>query len=183
MLPKLLSPERNTSGAEPILRHPEKADGAGVWRAVRDAGTLDLNSSYAYLLLCDRFADTSVVAEFEGEVVGFVMGFIPPRSPHVHFVWQVGVSSKMRGYGLGRSLLERAVAGEACRDVTHMETTITPSNEASDALFRSFARSVGAEVEVSAEDGFPAEIFPDGKEAELLYRIGPMDRNRLRRQS
>lgn len=156
------------------IRPATEADGAAMWELVRDSGKLDLNSSYAYLLLCDRFADTCVVAEGDDGLAGFVAGFIPPKSPDVVFVWQIGVAEEARGHGLGKKLLSHLVEQPACADVTHLETTITPSNRASDGLFRSFARAADAEVEVSPQAGFPTDLFPDDKESELLYRIGPL---------
>lgn len=156
------------------LRAPTQEDGEGVYRLVRDAGTLDLNSAYMYILLCDRFAETCVVAEQHGRVVGTVLGFLPPRDPRTIFVWQVGVSPDARGQGLAGRLLQALVERPACEAVTHMETTITPSNTASDALFRSFARRQGADVEVF--EGYRGALFPEeGHEPERLYRIGPLE--------
>jgi L-2,4-diaminobutyric acid acetyltransferase len=138
---------------------------------------LDLNSSYMYLLLCDRFAHTTVIAERDGELAGFVLGFIPPKSPDVVFVWQIGVAPFARGQGLARSLLEGLVAAPACREVGFLETTVTPSNQASVATFRSFARHAGAPIIAPDGRGYDSSLFPDGKESEVLYRIGPLTRH------
>ena len=72
--------------APPVtVRRPTRADGAAMWRVARDSGELDLNSSYAYLLLAEHFAETCRVAVVpdteapEGErVVGFVTGYRLP---------------------------------------------------------------------------------------------------------
>lgn len=166
-----------SSRADPVIRAGTAKDGAGVWRVVRDSGVLDVNSSYAYLLFLDHFGGTSVVAEHEGEVVGFVTGFRPPREPEAIFVWQVAVGESMRGRGLARRLLNELVRLPGCDGVRTMLTTVTPSNGPSQALFRSFARGVGAEVEVSSY--FGEELFPEGgHEPEELYRIGPFDVDR-----
>jgi L-2,4-diaminobutyric acid acetyltransferase len=61
--------------AEPVL-----ADGPHLWRLARDSRVLDLNSSYAYLLWCRDFAATSVVAKVDGNVVGFVTGYVRPMA-------------------------------------------------------------------------------------------------------
>ncbi len=160
--------------SEPVIRSGRVEDGAGVWRVVRESGVLDVNSSYAYLLFLDHFGHTSVVAEHDGEVVGFVTGFRPPREPEVIFVWQVAVAESMRGRGLARRLLGELVRLPGSDGVRFMHTTVTPSNEPSQALFRSFARGVGAEVTVSPY--FGEDLFPeDGHEPEELYRIGPFE--------
>ncbi len=155
-----------------VFREPGAEDGAAMWDIVREGGVLDENSSYAYIMFCERFADTCVVAEHEGEVVGFVTAFRPPRDPDVIFVWQIGVHSKMRGQGLAGRILQFLVDRDACVGVRYMETNITPDNVASQRLFRSFARHMGhARVEV--RQGFDEGVFPNGHDTEDLYRIGP----------
>jgi L-2,4-diaminobutyric acid acetyltransferase len=59
------------------------------------------------------------------------------------------------------------------RGVTHLEATVTPSNQASWALFRGFAKRAGAAChEIPA---FPSHLFPDGDhEEEVRIRIGPL---------
>lgn len=166
------SAPRRRPEPEVAVRTARVEDGPAVWRLVREADFLDTNSPYYYLLVCDRFGDTSVVAEAGGEVVGFVTAFRPPRDPRVIFVWQVGVDDRWRGRGIAGRLLRELLEQESCRGVTHLETTVTPSNRASQALFRSLARRLDAELEV--EPFFGSELFPgDDHEAEELYRIGP----------
>lgn len=155
------------------LRPPTVNDGAAIAALREKVGTLDPNSPYAYLMVCDRFAKSSVVAETEdGSIVGFVCGIRSHEKPDALFVWQVGVDPALRGAGLGRRML----ADLASRDggPRWLEATVTPSNEASRALFRSFARSLGASCEVRPcylPDHFPG----DATEGEDLFRIGPLD--------
>lgn len=158
------------------LDHPGVADGAAIWRIARDSKVLDLNSSYSYLLWCRDFAATSVVARDEtGEVAGFVTGYIRPERPGTLVVWQVAVDEAHRGHGLAGGLLDGLTAKvkDAGRPVTTVETTITPDNSASQALFLSYARRHGAGVERTVL--FDAGLFPDdGHLPEELYRIGPI---------
>lgn len=170
--PRLRREQPKREKLEITFREPRDGDGAAMWQVVREGGVLDENSSYAYIMFADRFADTCVVAEHDGEVVGFVMAFRPPRDPDVIFVWQIGVHSRARGQGLARRLLEYLVQRDACVGVRYMETNITPDNMASQRLFRAFAREVGhARVEV--RPGYEEAIFPNGHDSEDLYRIGP----------
>lgn len=155
------------------FRAPSEADAAALWRIVRGSGVLDPNSPYCYMLLCRDFAATCAVAEAEGGVVGFVTAYVPPGRPDTLFVWQIGVDRGRRGAGIGRDLLEQVLARPACRGVTHLETTIAPSNRASRALFEALARDRGAQV--TEVRGFGPELFPDpGHEPERRYRIGPL---------
>ncbi|MGA5580713.1 diaminobutyrate acetyltransferase [Streptomyces thermodiastaticus] len=156
---------------------PAVADGAALWRLAKDSGTLDVNSSYSYLLWCRDFAATSVVArDAPGEVVGFVTGYVRPDRPRTLLVWQVAVAASHRGRGLASRMLDALaarVAGE--RGLTTLETTITPGNTASERLFASFAARHGAGLE--REVLFAAEQFPDGPhDPEVLHRIGPLTR-------
>ncbi|MGY0062943.1 diaminobutyrate acetyltransferase [Streptomyces sp. LZ34] len=157
------------------LEAPRIEDGAAIWRIARDSGTLDLNSSYSYLLWCRDFAATSVVAlDAHGEPVGFVTGYIRPQRPRTLVVWQVAVDQRWRGRGLAAALLDGLAARVAEHSGIHgIETTITPDNTASNRLFTSFAERHGAPVE--REVLFDGDLFPDGgHEPEVLYRIGPL---------
>jgi L-2,4-diaminobutyric acid acetyltransferase len=150
---------------------PTARDGAAVHELVRNAGGLDLNSSYAYLLICDRFGSTSRVARFGGALAGAVLGFRGPDRLDTLFVWQIAVRNDVRGSGLGRILLERLIESDGCRGVRFLEAHVALGNHASEALFRSFARVRRAEVRL--DEDFRAEDFPDAHAPERLIRIGP----------
>lgn len=157
------------------IDRPEVADGAALWRIAKDSGTLDLNSSYSYLLWCRDFAGTSAVARgASGEPVGFITAYVRPERPHTLLVWQVAVDAAQRGRGLAAALLDGLTARVAReRGLAAIETTITPGNTASERLFTSYARRHGASVE--QEVLFGPALFPDGPHApEVLYRIGPL---------
>ncbi|MHA5050080.1 diaminobutyrate acetyltransferase [Streptomyces sp. SD15] len=157
------------------IDRPEVADGAALWRIAKDSETLDLNSSYSYLLWCRDFAGTSVVARAaDGRPVGFITAYVRPERPRTLLVWQVAVDAAYRGRGLAAALLDgltARVSGE--RGLSVVETTITPGNTASERLFTSYARRHGAHVE--REVLFETGQFPDGgHDPEVLYRIGPL---------
>ncbi|MEU1694711.1 diaminobutyrate acetyltransferase [Streptomyces hirsutus] len=161
--------------ADPQIDRPAPADGAALWRIARDSKTLDLNSSYSYLLWCRDFAATSAVArDAGGEPIGFVTGYVRPDSPHTLLIWQVAVDETHRGRGLAAALLDGLAARTVAEHgVTTVETTITPGNTASERLFTAFAERHGARLE--REVLFEAEQFPDGPhDPEVLYRIGPL---------
>ena len=154
-----------------ILRAPAPADGATLWRLVRDAGSLELNSAYAYLLLATHFPDTCLIAEEDGEPLGLVVGYRPPADPEAVFVWQVGVAPDARGRGLGGRMLHELLARAALGGARYLTATVSPDNEASRALFRSVARNLGAECRI--ESCFESHHFPEPHPAEELFRIGP----------
>jgi L-2,4-diaminobutyric acid acetyltransferase len=132
------------------LRPPELEDGAAVWELIRACGPLDDNSMYCNFLQCDHFADTCVVAELDGEIVGWVSGYILPAEPETLFVWQVAVSESARGMGVAKSMLTDLINRDACADATQLKTTITRDNRASWALFGSLADEHDAMIEREA---------------------------------
>lgn len=157
------------------LRTPTIEDGAGIFELIRRNPPLDVNSCYLYLLLCKDFADTCVVAEMDGRVAGAVTGYVPPSQSEAVFVWQVAVDEAARGQGLAGRMLEELLSRPAVRDVRFLETTISPSNEPSQRLFRRFAEKHQAELDVRTlftSDHFGGEQH----ESEELYRIGPFQR-------
>lgn len=158
------------------IRRPAADDGAAVWNLVREAGGLDVNSAYAYILLCDRFAGTCAVAETGGRLAGFVSAFLQPDRPDTLFVWQIAVHPSARGRGIGASLLGALLRRPACAGVRRVEATVSPDNAASQALFRRFAQRLGAPLERLSGQGYAAGLFPAGTahEDEWLFRIGPM---------
>ena len=157
-----------------LFTRPNESDGAAIYRLVRDGGTLELNSAYAYLLTGAHFGATSAIVRDGSTLCGFVWAYRLPERPETLFVWQIGVAPAYRGHGLGHALLSEVLARPACRGVTHLEATVTPSNEASMALFRGFARRCGVPVAETA--AFDTGLFPDpAHETEMLVRIGPFN--------
>lgn len=156
-----------------IFRSANAADGAQMWKFVHEVGVLEQNPSYAYILLCQHFGDTCLVAERSGEMVGFVLAYVPPRQPDTVFVWQVGVSRQVRGRGVGIKLLRHLLTRDGCRNVSYVEASVTPSNTASQNLFRAFARQ--SRTSCRRLPFFPSEFFPEPHEPEHLYRIGPIE--------
>lgn len=153
------------------IDNPVVADGPALYRITRDSQVLDVNSSYAYLLWCRDFANTSVVARVDGAVVGFVTGYIRPDAPDTIVVWQVAVDASQRGGGVAGKLLNHLLDQVLARGVRYLETTITADNTASIKLFSALARDRSAELERS--EFFTSDLFPDAHDGEDLYRIGP----------
>jgi len=148
------------------------SDGIQVHRLVAGCPPLDTNSAYCNLLQCSHFADTSIIAKQNNACMGFVSGYLIPTRPDTIFVWQVAVSSAARGRGLASRMLQALLQSEACRGVRYLETTITPDNEASIALFGKLAQSLGAGMEESV--AFDQDNhFHDEQATEHLFRIGP----------
>lgn len=157
------------------FRKPTKEDGAAVWQLIKDMKVLDLNSSYSYLMWCEIFSETSIVAEREGNIVGFISGFIHPNNRETLFIWQVAVNTSERGKGLATKMLRELLIRSTSNNVQYVEATISPSNKASQSLFRGLAQKLDTDCNVS--DYFTSKDFPDEGEEhedELLFKIGPI---------
>lgn len=155
------------------FRQPERRDGAVLHDLIAASPPLDLNSRYAYLLVCEHFAETSVIVEQDGVMVGAVTAYIPPTHPDTLFVWQVAVAESMRGQKLASRMLEHLLIH--ClrpRRLRWMEATISPGNTASRQLFARFATC--HDTGMTTTPLFAARDFgSSGHEEEHLYRIGP----------
>ena len=120
-----------------VFRVPTEEDGKEIWQLIKETGILDLNSSYSYLMWTKYFDETSIVVETdEQRIIGFISGFISPKSPDTLFIWQVAVDDSQRGKGIASRMLQSILHRDACRNVRCLEATVSPSNKASDALFR-----------------------------------------------
>lgn len=152
-------------------------DGSRIWRLVAACPPLDQNSVYCNLLQCRDFAETSVLAEMDGEAVGWVSGYRRPDDQTTLFIWQVAVHERARGLGLARRMLLGLLERPPLRDIVRMQTTITPDNQPSHALFRSVAEHANAELEESA--CFDEEEHFEGRHlSERLITIGPLKSTR-----
>ena len=155
------------------LRQLQPGDGPALHALVAACPPLDLNSHYAYMLLCEHHAQTSVVAYADDILVGAITGYVLPEQPDTLFVWQVAVAESARGQGLARQMLAHLL--EHCitpRRLRWLETTISPSNAASHQLFTNFALRHDAGCSIATL--FSAEAFGEsGHEEERLYKIGP----------
>lgn len=149
-------------------------DGADIWSLVKDSGVLDVNSPYSYLMMGKFFSETCLVAKDGDQLVGFVTAFRPPTAKDVIFVWQIGVDLSQRGKGVGKKLLHELLQREAGKGVRFLESTITPSNKPSQALFRGLARDLNTKCQVT--EFFSEDLFPgEEHEPELKFRIGPVE--------
>ncbi len=157
----------------PLILAPGPEHAAGLVALIRRSPPLDANSDYCYLLLCSHFAATSAVAvDANGAVVGGITAYNPPGRPDTMFVWQLVVDASARGLGLAGKLVDELLNRPSAKNIRWLETTVNPSNAASDRVFTRLAGQRGAQVERSTL--FPASAFSGDHEAEIMLRVGPL---------
>ncbi len=156
------------------FRRPTISDASSIERLIRLSPPLDLNSLYCYLIICAHFPQTSVVAYDADFLCGFISAYIQPDQKDTLFVWQVAVDKAYRGKGIARSMLSSILDRSYPNALRYLETTVSPSNHSSKALFSSLAETLGVPLVQSVL--FSADDF-DGQshEEEVLFRIGPFN--------
>lgn len=160
------------------FRNPTAEDGATVNRLIASCPPLDSNSIYCNLLQCSYFSETSIIAEDNSRIVGFISGFIVPKREDTMFIWQVAVEESAREQGLALRMLLKLLQRPACHTVRYLETTITDNNTASKALFTKLADQLG--VELIDTKHFMRDIhFNNQHDDEYLFRMGPFNTSLL----
>ncbi|KAF0675043.1 diaminobutyrate acetyltransferase [Profundibacterium mesophilum] len=158
-----MSEATNIRAPKITLRQPNGEDGSDVWELIRKCRPLDENSMYCNLIQCDHFGETCVLAEIDGRIGGWISAYLLPGDDETLFVWQVAVDEIARGQGLGRKMLLSLLERDVCANVQRIQTTITKDNEASWALFGSFADRTDADLESEAH--FKRDVHFDGAHA------------------
>ena len=154
------------------FRRPVATDGAAVYRLIARCPPLDTNSRYCNLLQCTHFADTSIVAESDAGVAGFISGYREPGRDDALFVWQVAVAPEHRGERLATRMLLQLLRRDDCRDVRYLTTSITPDNTASWRTFERLAAALDSHITATA--WLSRERHFEGRhDAEQLVHIGP----------
>ncbi|WDY54575.1 diaminobutyrate acetyltransferase [Vibrio fluvialis] len=152
------------------FRIPSRTDGKRVHELVSQCSPLDENSAYCNFLQSTHFQSTCVVAERNGDMVGFVSAYRKPDKPNELFVWQVAVHESARGMGLAFHMLNELLTRDDLADIDVLETTITRDNNGSWSLFKKLDRAHGEQGKVST---FLDETrhFDGEHDTEYLYRI------------
>lgn len=175
MTASTISPQ-GSPAARTRMSRPKVDQGAAIHRLIAACKPLDLNSRYAYLLLCEHFADTCVVARARDRIVGFVSAYRLPHREDTVFVWQVAVDSDMRGGGMAAMMLDELLTRTCLRGCRYLETTVSPSNTPSRRLFHALARRLRAPLHERVL--FADCVFgEEHHECEQLIRIGPFRAN------
>jgi len=138
-----------------------------------------LNSRYTYFLLAKDFFNTCIVAEHEGKIVGFSSGYVPPNRQDTFFNWEIVVDYAYRGNGLQKTMLLHQIKAANAK---YFEGTVNPSNTAAKQNFHKLAELLNTKCEEKML--FSEEDFEnDGHEAEVLYKIGPINQDEIKKQA
>ncbi|MGW7056348.1 diaminobutyrate acetyltransferase [Streptomyces sp. NPDC054888] len=161
-----------TAKTKVAFRAPVTEDGPAVWNLVENTPGLDSNSVYYYTLWFRDFADGSLIATVDDEIVGFLTGYRRPDEPDTYFVWQTAASPRHGIPFLGVKLFQAAADQQVAAGARYVEATVSAENKSIIMVLKQFAKKHNANIETRVL--FPSSLFPDSHHDEVLYRIGPL---------
>jgi len=97
-------------------------------------------------LFLDHFHATSTIAEADGDLAGFLIGFLSPSLPDAAYIHFVGVRPDHRRGDIARVLYERFLAMAATDGRTVVRAVTAPVNERSIAFHRALGFTVSDPV-------------------------------------
>jgi phosphoribosylamine--glycine ligase len=138
------------------LRPASEDDFLAVCDLAAGCPPLEAYPAHQVKILLRYHGDVCFVAETDGEIDAFEMGFGSSRRPGTYFLWQIGVAPGRQGTGLGRRLLTHVEREVARRGWRRIEVTVDPENHPSRKLFeamgyRNISRREGETVEVAGQ--------------------------------
>lgn len=152
------------------FRKPESYDGVNVFELIKTCKPLDENSLYCNLLQCSHFRNTSLVAEINDQLAGFISAYRLPEHADTLFIWQIAVHPAFRGNGLAPRMLHTLL--QRLSGIRYVHTSITEDNKASWQTFRRLALDLGADIHIRML--FDRERHFDNRhDSEQLVEIGP----------
>ncbi len=93
-------------------------------------------------LFFEHFTETSFVAELEGDIAGFIVGFVSQTFPDVAYVHFIGVAPNCRGQNLGCALYERFFDTVRAMGCNCVRCVTSPVNKASIAFHKRMGFSI-----------------------------------------
>lgn len=121
-------------------------------------------------LFFTHFAKTSFVAEDDdGELAGFIVGFLSQAAPDEAYVHFVGVAPEHRGSGLGRRLYERFFEAARAADRHVVRAVTSPVNRVSIGAHQALGFEVVAGP--AEQDGVPMHPDYDGPDGDRVLFV------------
>lgn len=90
---------------------------------------------HIYKIMFRYFGETCLVMELDGDLAGFVLGFLSQKHDHRYFLWQIGVDPRLQGSGIGKKVLTELEKRLRRKQVKRIELTVDLENIPSRKLF------------------------------------------------
>jgi L-2,4-diaminobutyric acid acetyltransferase len=117
------------------IRKTEEDDFLNVYKFVSKCKPLENYYEHFYKIMLRYFGNSCFIAEFNDEIIGFIMGFRSQIDDKKFFIWQIGVFSYHRGKEIGEMLLKEIEIAAKKLGCERIESTVDPENIPSQKLF------------------------------------------------
>jgi L-2,4-diaminobutyric acid acetyltransferase len=137
-----------------MIKKGNEDDFLKIYKFISNCKPLENYSEHFYKIMLRYFGNSCFIAEFNNDVVGFVMGFRSQVDQNKFFLWQIGVFSKYREKEVGKKLIneiEKAARSLGCKSV---ELTVDPENMPSTRFFEK-----NGYLNVSSKEGEIIEVM------------------------
>jgi phosphoribosylamine---glycine ligase len=118
-----------------VIRHPEESEFIRVRDVIAECQPLIAHPIHFYKIILRYFNRTALVAELDGQLIGFTFCLESQNFPGRYFLWQIGVIPSCRYLGVGPMLVRTMEEEIGLRDGKEIEVTVEPDNPASLKLF------------------------------------------------
>jgi len=136
------------------IRKADEKEFPSVYNFVSSCKPLESYPEHFYKIMLRYFGNSCIIAEFNGEIVGFVMGFTSQVDDKKLFLWQIGVANLLRGNEIAKMLLEKFEKVAKKLGCKRIEVTVDPENIPSQKLFEKMGY-----LNVSAKEGETVEVM------------------------
>ena len=106
-----------------------------IHKFVSQCPPLEAYPIHVFKILLRYFSNTCFIAKHKEEIVAWVLGFRSQKDQSTYFLWQIGISPKFQGKGLGKKLLNHIEIQLKQNNFKRIEVTIDPENTPSQKLF------------------------------------------------
>jgi len=139
---------------KPTIRKAKEEEFLNVYEFVSRCNLLESYDEHFYKIMLRYFGNSCFVAEYNDNIVGFVLGIVSQVHDKTYFMWQIGVDKSIREQGIGKMLLETVEKEVKKLGCNRVELTIAPKNIPSKRLFEKMGY-----LNVSAKGGEIVEVM------------------------
>ncbi|MGL4933562.1 MAG: GNAT family N-acetyltransferase [Aeromonas sp.] len=119
----------------PLLRTATHADMHAIWQIDAHVFGTDIYPAFFFRQAMDLWPDLLLVAEYEGRLVGYVLGGV--GQDHTQgWVLSLAVQPEARGFGLAERMMRQIEINLQALQITRIQLTVDPANPAQRLYYR-----------------------------------------------
>ncbi|HHQ4521078.1 GNAT family N-acetyltransferase [Aeromonas veronii] len=119
----------------PLLRTATHADMHAIWQIDVNVFGEDVYPAFFFRQAMDLWPELLLVAEYEGELVGYVLGGIGQERSQ-GWVLSLAVLPEARGFGLAEQMMRQMEANQQALQIRELRLTVDPANPAQRLYYR-----------------------------------------------